>query len=59
MNSIQALIFTFDLAKTQAVSYGQYADPWWPMNWISVVTAQQQPQPRQQNNHNCSWVKTK
>ena len=23
------------------------------------VTAQQQPQPQQQNNHNCSWVETK
>ena len=23
-----------------------------------IVTAQQQPQPRQQNNHNCSWVET-
>ena len=21
-----------------------------------IVTAQQQPQPQQQNNHNCSWV---
>ena len=26
---------------------------------IDVVTAQQQPQPQQQNNHNCSWVETK
>ena len=25
----------------------------------SVVTAQQQPQPQQQNNQNCSWVETK
>ena len=24
-----------------------------------IVTAQQQPQPQQQNNHNCSWVETK
>ena len=24
-----------------------------------VVTAQQQSQPQQQNNHNCSWVETK
>ena len=24
-----------------------------------IVTAQQQPQPKQQNNHNCSWVETK
>ena len=24
-----------------------------------VVTAQQQPQPQQQNIHNCSWVETK
>ena len=26
---------------------------------INIVTAQQQPQPQQQNNHNCSWVETK
>ena len=26
-------------------------------SWI--VTAQQQPQPQQQKNHNCSWVETK
>ena len=26
---------------------------------ISIVTAQQQPQPHQQNNNNCSWVETK
>ena len=26
---------------------------------IDIVTAQQQPQPQQQNNHNCSWVETK
>ena len=25
----------------------------------SIVTAQQQPQPQQQNNQNCSWVETK
>ena len=25
----------------------------------NIVTAQQQPQPQQQNNHNCSWVETK
>ena len=24
-----------------------------------IVTAQQQPQPQQQNNHNCCWVETK
>ena len=24
-----------------------------------IVTAQQQPQPQQQNNQNCSWVETK
>ena len=24
-----------------------------------IVTAQQQPQPQQQNKHNCSWVETK
>ena len=24
-----------------------------------IFTAQQQPQPQQQNNHNCSWVETK
>ena len=24
-----------------------------------IVTAQQQPQPQQQDNHNCSWVETK
>ena len=24
-----------------------------------IVTAQQQPQPLQQNNHNCSWFETK
>ena len=24
-----------------------------------IVTAKQQPQPQQQNNHNCSWVETK
>ena len=24
-----------------------------------IVTAQKQPQPQQQNNHNCSWVETK
>ena len=24
-----------------------------------IVTAQQQPQPQRQNNHNCSWVETK
>ena len=23
---------------------------------LNNVTAQQQPQPQQQNNHNCSWV---
>ena len=23
---------------------------------FDIVTAQQQPQPQQQNNHNCSWV---
>ena len=23
---------------------------------LLIVTAQQQPQPQQQNNHNCSWV---
>ena len=27
--------------------------------WADIVTAQQQPQPQQQNNHNCSWVETK
>ena len=27
--------------------------------WAEIVTAQQQPQPQQQNNHNCSWVETK
>ena len=30
--------------------------------WCSIdiiVTAQQQPQPQQQNNQNCSWVETK
>ena len=26
---------------------------------FEIVTAQQQPQPQQQNNHNCSWVETK
>ena len=25
----------------------------------SIVTGQQQPQPQQQNNRNCSWVETK
>ena len=25
----------------------------------NIVTAQQQPQPQQQNNHNCSWFETK
>ena len=25
----------------------------------AIVTAQQQPQPQQQNNQNCSWVETK
>ena len=29
------------------------------MDLNSIVTAQQQPQPQQQNNHNCSWVETK
>ena len=24
-----------------------------------IVTAQQQPQPQQQDNHNCSWVESK
>ena len=24
-----------------------------------IVTAQQQPHPQRQNNHNCSWVETK
>ena len=24
-----------------------------------IITAQKQPQPQQQNNHNCSWVETK
>ena len=24
-----------------------------------IITAKQQPQPQQQNNHNCSWVETK
>ena len=23
---------------------------------LGIVTAQQKPQPQQQNNHNCSWV---
>ena len=27
--------------------------------FTAIVTAQQQPQPQQQNNHNCSWVETK
>ena len=26
---------------------------------LDIVTAQQKPQPQQQNNHNCSWVETK
>ena len=26
---------------------------------VGIVTAQQQPQPQQQNNQNCSWVETK
>ena len=26
---------------------------------VLIVTAQQQPQPQQQNKHNCSWVETK
>ena len=25
----------------------------------SIITAKQQPQLQQQNNHNCSWVETK
>ena len=32
---------------------------WKGDNNESIVTAQQQPQPQQQNNHNCSWVETK
>ena len=31
----------------------------WVLSIYFVVTAQQQPQPQQQNNHNCSWVETK
>ena len=30
-----------------------------PTRCFLIVTAQQQPQPQQQNNHNCSWVETK
>ena len=32
-----------------------------PVGFISylIVTAQQQPQPQQQSNHNFSWVETK
>ena len=29
------------------------------LQYIAMVTAQQQPQPQQQNNHNCSWAETK
>ena len=28
-------------------------------NFHLIVTAQQEPQPQQQNNHDCSWVETK
>ena len=33
----------------------------WSLGWLEfisnhIVTAQQQPQPQQRNNHNCSWI---
>ena len=31
----------------------------WLVKFLSIVTAQQQPQPQQQNNHNCSSAETK
>ena len=45
----------FELQKNLSESSGQ----WCSICASLIVTAQQQPQPQQQNNHNCSWVETK
>ena len=37
----------------------QNIDKIFPAYLTRIVTAQQQPQPQQQNNQNCSWVETK
>ena len=41
-----------------AMSYHEVSEAFVTHFW-SIVTAQQQPQPQQQNNHNCRWVETK
>ena len=51
---IQLVLKLEDDCHTQ-IQVAYYPHP----KWLVIVTAQQQPQPKQQNNQNCSWIETK